>query len=148
MHLCCTYKLHRFALQCFKRSNAVQICNGVMLDFYPGLPHMLTNKELSEYTYSLLHMQAQRTPVLVSMVSAILSLVLWLYTFPCFHINYLLCAVHLLYKDALPILISSPALLCMRHIQGYFHLSALGNDLYILILLQVLVLSAQVSSYW
>ena len=109
-----------FALQCFKRSNTVQICNGVMLDFYPGLPHMFTY--VFEYTYSLLHMQAQRTPVLFSMVSAILSLALWLYTFPCFHINYLLCAVHLLYKDALPILISSPTLLCMKHILGYFHL--------------------------
>ena len=68
-----------------------------MLDFYPGLPHMLTNKELSEYTYSLLHMQAQRTPVLFLMVSAILSLALWLYIFPCFHINYLLHAVHLMH---------------------------------------------------
>ena len=36
----------------------------------------------------------------------------------------------------------------MRHILGYFHLSALGDNLYILILSQVLVLSAQVSSYW
>ena len=102
------------------QSNAVQICNRVMLDFYQGLPHMFTY--VFEYTYSLLHMQAQRTPMLFSMVSAILSLALWLYTFQCFHMNYLLCAVHLLYKDALPILISSPTLLCMKHILGYFHL--------------------------
>ena len=24
----------------FERSNAVEICNGIMFDFYPGLPHM------------------------------------------------------------------------------------------------------------
>ena len=28
------------ALQRFKRSNAVEICNGIMFNFYPGLPHI------------------------------------------------------------------------------------------------------------
>ena len=27
-------------LECFERSNAIEIHNGIMLDFYPGLPHM------------------------------------------------------------------------------------------------------------
>ena len=27
-------------LECFERSNAIEIRNGIMLDFYPGLPHM------------------------------------------------------------------------------------------------------------
>ena len=31
------------ALQCFERGNAVEIRNGIMFDFYPGLPHMLTS---------------------------------------------------------------------------------------------------------
>ena len=29
------------ALQCFKHDNVVEICNRIMLDFYPGLPHIL-----------------------------------------------------------------------------------------------------------
>ena len=29
------------ALQRFERSNAIEIRNGIMFDFYPGLPHML-----------------------------------------------------------------------------------------------------------
>ena len=29
-----------FALQRFERSNAIKICNGIMFDFYPGLPHV------------------------------------------------------------------------------------------------------------
>ena len=29
------------ALQRFEHSNAVEIRNGIMFDFYPGLPHML-----------------------------------------------------------------------------------------------------------
>ena len=28
------------ALECFERSNMNKICNGIMFDFYPGLPHM------------------------------------------------------------------------------------------------------------
>ena len=28
------------ALEHFKRSNAIEIRNGIMFDFYPGLPHM------------------------------------------------------------------------------------------------------------
>ena len=28
------------ALQCFERSNVVKIRNGIMFDFYPGLPHI------------------------------------------------------------------------------------------------------------
>ena len=30
----------RSALQHFERSNAIEIYNGIMFDFYPGLPHM------------------------------------------------------------------------------------------------------------
>ena len=29
-------------LQCSKRSNVVKICNGIMFDFYPGLPQIQT----------------------------------------------------------------------------------------------------------
>ena len=29
-----------FALQCFKCSNAIELHNGIMFDFYPGLPHV------------------------------------------------------------------------------------------------------------
>jgi len=29
------------ALQHFEHGNAIEIRNGVMFDFYPGLPHML-----------------------------------------------------------------------------------------------------------
>ena len=28
-------------LQRFEHSNAVEICNGIMFDFYPGLSHMI-----------------------------------------------------------------------------------------------------------
>ena len=28
------------ALQHFEHGNGVEICNGIMFDFYPGLPHM------------------------------------------------------------------------------------------------------------
>ena len=28
------------ALQCFERNNVIEIRNGIMFDFYPGLPHM------------------------------------------------------------------------------------------------------------
>ena len=28
------------ALQCFEHSNAIEICNGIMFDFYPALPHI------------------------------------------------------------------------------------------------------------
>ena len=31
------------ALERFKHSNAIAICNGMMFDFYPGLPHMVFN---------------------------------------------------------------------------------------------------------
>ena len=30
------------ALQRFERSNTVEISNGIMFDFYPGLPQLLT----------------------------------------------------------------------------------------------------------
>ena len=35
----------RYVLECFKPSNAIKICNGIMLDFYLGLPHM-QNKQV------------------------------------------------------------------------------------------------------
>ena len=35
-------------LQCFKRGKVVEMCNGIMLDFYPRLLHILT--ESSVYT--------------------------------------------------------------------------------------------------
>ena len=28
-----------FVLQCFERGNAVELHNGIISDFYPGLPH-------------------------------------------------------------------------------------------------------------
>ena len=28
-------------LQCFEHGNTVKIHNGIMFDFYPGLPHMM-----------------------------------------------------------------------------------------------------------
>ena len=31
------------ALQCFKHGNAIEICNGIMFDFYPGLPGVTTD---------------------------------------------------------------------------------------------------------
>ena len=30
----------RFALERFERGNAIEIRNGIMFDFYPGLPHI------------------------------------------------------------------------------------------------------------
>ena len=30
------------ALECFERGNAIEIHNGIMFDFYPGLPHLST----------------------------------------------------------------------------------------------------------
>ena len=27
------------AIQCFKHSNAIEICDGISFDFYTGLPH-------------------------------------------------------------------------------------------------------------
>ena len=29
-----------FALECFKRGNAIKVCNRIMFDFYLGLPHI------------------------------------------------------------------------------------------------------------
>ena len=56
-HTCCVYKLMNTwliyiawmsptlngssALQCFERCNTIKICNGIMFNFYPGLPHLL-----------------------------------------------------------------------------------------------------------
>ena len=28
------------ALKCFERGNTMEICNGIMFNFYPGLPHI------------------------------------------------------------------------------------------------------------
>ena len=39
--LCSTYELHRFTLQCLEHGNTVEIHNGIMFDFYMGLPHMI-----------------------------------------------------------------------------------------------------------
>ena len=45
------------ALERFECGNAIKICNGIMFDFYPGLPHMvnfllyaLVTLEFSKYT--------------------------------------------------------------------------------------------------
>ena len=35
-----------FALQRFERSNVVEIRNGIMFDFYPGLAHMYSTQLL------------------------------------------------------------------------------------------------------
>ena len=34
------------ALQRFKHGNAMKIHNGTMFDFYPGIPHMLLQREI------------------------------------------------------------------------------------------------------
>ena len=34
------YEPRSTALQCSECGNAVEICNGIMFDFYPGLPHI------------------------------------------------------------------------------------------------------------
>ena len=39
--LCSAYELHRFTLQCLEHGNTVEIHNGIMFDFYMGLPHMI-----------------------------------------------------------------------------------------------------------
>ena len=38
--------LYSSALQHFERGNAIEICNGIMFDFYPGLPHITVNREI------------------------------------------------------------------------------------------------------
>ena len=38
-----------YALQCFKCGNMVEICNGIMLDFYLGLPHTTWPKMFIEF---------------------------------------------------------------------------------------------------
>jgi len=40
-------------LQCFKHRSAIEIRNGIMFDFYPGLPHMYVQVQLV-YIVSLL----------------------------------------------------------------------------------------------
>jgi len=36
-------------LERFERSNAIEICNGIMFDFYPGLPHIAVHVELADF---------------------------------------------------------------------------------------------------
>ena len=36
------------ALQRFERSNAIEIRNGIMFDFYPGLPHVLAQYSIAQ----------------------------------------------------------------------------------------------------
>ena len=43
-----------FVPQCFERGNAVELRNGIMFDFYSGLPHMLYRKCLLESPNRLL----------------------------------------------------------------------------------------------
>ena len=39
------------ALECYKRSNAIKICNRIMFDFYPGLPYMKSTCTCVMYMY-------------------------------------------------------------------------------------------------
>ena len=39
-----------FALQRFKRGNTVELRNGIMFDFYPGLPHISPQEENEHLT--------------------------------------------------------------------------------------------------
>ena len=40
-------------LERFKRSNVSEICNGIMFNFYPGLPHRLLQQHIQPKVYSL-----------------------------------------------------------------------------------------------
>ena len=43
------------ALECFERSNAIEMRNGIMFDFYPGLPHIIKLRACySTYSYRML----------------------------------------------------------------------------------------------
>ena len=60
-----------FVLQCFEGGNAVELCNGVMFDFYTGLPHMecLVSVELGEIPCSVSYNISRKSggPVLRSL---------------------------------------------------------------------------------
>ena len=52
-----SFALNRsYALQRFKHSNAIEIHNGIMFDFYPGLPHMYVRSKLAS-TYLNVYLQ-------------------------------------------------------------------------------------------
>ena len=58
----------RTALQCFKLGNAVEIRNGIMFDFYPGLPHMyFTVKSYDEELHLWKHFPSWRVSQVLSM---------------------------------------------------------------------------------
>ena len=39
-------------LQCFECGNMVEICNGIMFHFYPGLPHIVGKLEQRSHNHS------------------------------------------------------------------------------------------------
>ena len=39
------------ALECYKCGNAIEICNRIMFDFYPGLPYMKSTCTCVMYMY-------------------------------------------------------------------------------------------------
>ena len=48
------------ALQHFERSNTVKICNGIMFNFYPGLPHMWRQKShISQFLLAVFDEQCE-----------------------------------------------------------------------------------------
>ena len=57
VHMCCVnvVSIYEFTvciraplltLEHFKRNNVIEICNGIMFDFYPGLPYMVSVLDL------------------------------------------------------------------------------------------------------
>ena len=51
-----------FVLQRFKRSNTVELCNGMMFNFYPGLPHVHTLHTVCTYSVQCMYIQLASYP--------------------------------------------------------------------------------------
>ena len=50
-------------LEWFKCGNVIEMCSGIMFDFYPGLPHVLAGSVYTQmaYIYHLCYTQAPTT---------------------------------------------------------------------------------------
>ena len=57
------------ALLCFEHSNAIEIHNAIMFDFYPGLPHICSRK-----TNKMVEKRWKKWPFLLLVLSLVLSL--------------------------------------------------------------------------
>ena len=49
------------ALERFECSNAIEICNGIMFGFHPGLPHITANKYLFDRVIHLVTLVTRDT---------------------------------------------------------------------------------------